>query len=474
MNEMTAALSTDQALERCLHQMKAAQAEAPYPSLAMRRDRLDRLEAMLLEGRDALLAAISEDFSYRAKHEAELLDITLVLGEIRENRRHLKRWMRPRRAGLNKVFWPAKGRIHPQPKGVAGIIAPWNLPIYLALGPLAGVLAAGNRAMIKPSEFTPRASALLADMIAKTFGPTEVRVFPGDATMAAQFSELPFDHLVFTGSTRVGRIVAQAAARNLTPVTLELGGKSPAIIGESADLKHAAERIAFGKGLIAGQLCIAPDYVLLPRNKMEAFADLLMQAFGKFYPKFDDTRDFSAIVSEAHATRLETLLAEAIAAGAEIRRLSETPRDTGRRVITPTLILDPAADLRVMQEEIFGPLLPLIPYDSVEEAKHFVAGRERPLALYLFAKDKTEQKHWADQSISGAMAVNEVGFQTAAMPFGGVGASGMGAYHGRTGFDNFSHLKSVFYQPRLNGSFVFNPPVTTVKMWIARIVQRLI
>ncbi len=457
-----------------LELMKAAQKQDINPSAELRIDRLQRLDQMLVDNQTELVKVMSEDFSHRGSFETELVDITMVLGEIRNNKRNLKRWMKPRREPIGKHFFPAQGKIVLQPKGVVGIMSPWNFPIFLSVGPLAGVLAAGNRAILKPSELAPLTAEYLQSLINDTFDSSEVCVVNGGPQVAAEFSTLPFDHLVFTGSTRVGRMVAEAAARNLTPVTLELGGKSPTIIGKGADLKYAAKRVAFGKTANAGQACVAPDYVMVPRENMKVFADLVAEQMKILYP--DDTagKDYTALVSEKHQLRIEEMLSEAENKGADIIGLKYKTKLPLDRQLTPSLVLDPKPGSRLMQEEIFGPVLPIIPYDSIDDAMAYVTNFPDPLALYIFTEDKKERDLWVKKTKSGAVAVNETCFQALAMPFGGVGHSGMGAYHGQRGFDTFSHRKSVMYQPKLNAVTLLYPPVTGFSRWVAKIVQRII
>lgn len=329
--------------------------------------------------------------------------------------------------------------------------------------------------MVKPSELTPRTSEVLRQMIEEVFEPNEVAVFTGGAEVASAFSELPFGHLLFTGSTQVGRLVAQAAAKNLTPVTLELGGKSPAIVGDHADLDYAAKRIAFGKTANAGQVCVAPDYALVPRAKLHEFAGAVEQALKVFYPDVANSVDYTAIISERHQQRLQGMIKEAEARGVKVVRVGDA-RAANTRKEAPALLIDPPLDIQAMQEEIFGPVLPIIPYDSIEEAMEFVAARPAPLALYIFTDKQAERDAWLQGSLSGGVCVNETSFHVVAdsLPFGGVGDSGMGAYHGKAGFDTFSHLKSVFYQPKLNAAFLFNPPVRHYQHRVGKILRRII
>jgi len=455
---------------------RAAHLTDPMPSAELRKERLSRLEAALLKYENDLIAAMNADFRHRSESDSAIFDITVPLGDIRRNRRSVKRWMKPRKVGVPLHLKPARGRIIPQPKGVVGVISPWNFPVYLAIAPIAAALAAGNRVMLKPSELTPKTSEVMARMISDVFDPTEISVCTGGVELSQAFSNLPFDHLFFTGSTRVGREVAVAAARNLTPVTLELGGKSPAILGEHASLDYSARRIAFGKVANGGQICVAPDYVLLPRDQLETFAKAIETAVHDFFPAGPQSPDFTGIVSDNHLKRLQELVAEAKGAGAEVRELLPRNTEHAQGKMTPTLVLNPSPDSRLMREEIFGPVLPLVPYDTPEEARNFVNSRPSPLALYVFSDDRKEREFWLNGTLSGGACVNETAFHVVAdtMPFGGVGESGMGSYHGKTGFDQLSHLKSVLIQPKLNGAFVFDPPVGSFKRFVGKVLRRVV
>ena len=468
-----AASGLEDSLLPVLERMRAAQAAAPMPGADERRDRLARLESVLTTNEHALVKAMSADFAHRSADECRLFDITVPLGGIRFARRNLHRWMRPRRVTTPLHLRPAKSFLQPQPKGVAGIVAPWNFPILLLVAPAASAIAAGNRVMLKPSELSPRTSDLLVEHLHRAFAEDELRVITGGPEIGAAFSSLPFDHLFFTGSTVVGRKVAEAAGRNLTPVTLELGGKSPAVIAPSADLDLAARRIAFGKLSNAGQACIGVDYVLVPRDLMEPFSAKLMAAIDVLYPDGLGSPDYSAIISDRHLDRLRGLIDEAEASGARVLRPDWGP-GTGRK-LTPAVVVDPDPALGVMREEVFGPVLSVLPYDTQEDALAFVTARDHPLALYLFAQDKKDREIWARQSISGGLSVNEVLFHFASetLPFGGIGASGIGAAHGQVGFDAFSHVKPVFVQRRPNWGFAFAPPFTGFKRAFARIARRI-
>ena len=373
---------------------------------------------------------------------------------------------------------PGRARIVPQPLGVVGVISPWNFPVFLSLSPVAGAIAAGNRVMLKPSEWTPKTSALLAELASEAFEPDEFAVFEGGIETGRAFSELPFDHLLFTGSTRVAKEVSNSAAKNLTPLTLELGGKSPALVCPGANLKRAAERIVFGKLANAGQICIAPDYVFVERAKFHDFIEMLQTYIKKAYPRLNNNPDYTSIISADHFSRLNRMIEEAREDGAEIISINpdgETLEPSARK-IPPTLILRPNPTLGVMQEEIFGPILPVLSYEKIEEAIEFVQHRARPLALYLFTEKTRERERILRETVSGGVAVNEVLFHCVCetLPFGGVGASGMGSYHGQAGFDTFSHLKPVFIQPRFNFNFFLVPPITPMKRLFAKIFRKLV
>jgi coniferyl-aldehyde dehydrogenase len=362
----------------------------------------------------------------------------------------------------------------PQPLGVVGIIVPWNYPLFLAVSPLAAALAAGNRAMIKMSEFTPRTGALLASLVQRYFPQGEVAVVLGDADAGAAFARLPFDHLLFTGSTVVGRHIMHAAADNLTPVTLELGGKSPAIVGPDCSLAKAAERIAVGKLMNAGQTCIAPDYALVPAGQEPAFVAALRAVVAKMYPRIDDTPDYSAIINARHFQRLAGYLADAQAQGARLEPLSAGTADETRRHLPPLALLGVTDSMRVMQEEIFGPLLPILPYRTFDEALAYVNAHPRPLALYLFDEDKIRIERTLHGTVAGGVTINDTLLHIAQenLPFGGVGPSGMGHYHGKEGFLTFSKQKPVFFQSRLNGMGLFNPPFGPVFERLTRFLIR--
>jgi coniferyl-aldehyde dehydrogenase len=443
-----------------LQLMRAAHSRDPLPTWDTRAARLRTLEALLQGHRSAIATAINADFGCRPKEETELLEFFPSLSGIRHALRHGRRWMRPRRSLAGLAFLPARNVLIPQPLGVIGIIVPWNYPLYLAIGPLVDALVAGNRAMVKMSEYTPRFSALFGELVSKYFKADEVQVVNGDAEVAQAFSGLPFDHLLFTGSTAVGHHVMRAASANLTPVTLELGGKSPAIIGPGARFDNAVERIVFGKLVNAGQTCIAPDYVLLPRARVPDFIDAAQRVARRMYPQLGHSTQYASIASDRQYQRLVALRDSAVSAGARVHLLSEATDDPARRLLPPQLLSDVNDGMGVMQEEIFGPLLPLVPYDSIDEAIAYVAAHPHPLALYLFEQDRALIDNVLARTIAGGVSVNDTLYHIAqhGLPFGGVGASGMGGYHGEAGFRTFSHLKPVFRQARFNGAGLLNPP----------------
>jgi coniferyl-aldehyde dehydrogenase len=445
-------------LRVALEQQRAAFASETFPTLAVRRDRLGRVRQMTEKHAQELAAAIAQDFENRARQETLLTEVFTVQSAVRHAIRHLPGWMKTRRVPTAMHFWPARNRLLRQPLGVVGVVSPWNYPYYLAMAPALAALAAGNRVLIKPSELTPATSELMARMVREHFAPEEMQVIVGDADVGRAFTSLPFDHLFFTGSTAVGRIVAQAAARNLTPVTLELGGKSPALIDRSADIGVTAERLAFGKLLNAGQTCVAPDYVLAPREMVGPLADAVLGRIRTMYPKLSDNPDYTSIVSPRHFERLQGLLRDAQAKGARlVPTHAETP--AGRRLV-PHLVLDATEQMTVMQEEIFGPLLPIVAYDKTEEALAYIQRHDRPLALYWFGSDSHAQRRVMEQTHAGGVTVNDCIWHLGQeeQPFGGVGASGIGSYHGEWGFRTFSKEKPIFEQTRFAGTKLFYPP----------------
>jgi coniferyl-aldehyde dehydrogenase len=450
------------ALEEAFHAMFERSRTDPAPTLAERLDRLARLRAVVADNEIRFDQAISADFGHRSSTETTIAETMLVLGEIKHAARHLKKWMAPQRISTALQFMPAKNRLMPQPLGVVGIISPWNYPLQLTLAPAVGAIAAGNRVMIKPSELVPRFSALLQELISAKFDPAEMVVTSIEGDVSQAFAALPFDHLIFTGSTRVGRLVAEAAGRNLTPVTLELGGKSPAIIDRSADLSEAAERIAYGKLLNAGQTCIAPDYVLVPEGSMQDFASRVQGHMRRMFGVDPDNKDYTSVVSDKHYARLESLVADAAARGAQIVQAAkpDDPNWKSKRKFPPTLVVGATPDMIIMQEEIFGPLLPIMGYKDAAEPIAYINRHDRPLALYWFGKDDAARDEVLARTVSGGVTVNDCLFHFTQInqPMGGVGASGTGAYHGEWGFRNLSKLKPVFYRSPFNRLADLYPP----------------
>jgi coniferyl-aldehyde dehydrogenase len=463
-------------LREVLALQRAAFARERHPSLATRLDRLDRLAALTERIAPELVTALAEDFGHRSSHVTRLADLMMVEAAIRHTRRHLKHWMKPRHVPTPMAFQPATSRLLPQALGVVGIVAPWNYPFQLAVAPAAAALAAGNRVMIKPSELTPRCSELLRRAVAESFQPDEMTVLTGDAEVGRAFVTLPFDHLLFTGSTAVGRQVALAAAANLTPVTLELGGKSPAILNADCDLGQAATSLALGKMFNAGQTCIAPDYVVVPRELVGPFRDAMTAAMGRLYPDLPRNPDVTSIVNDRHHARLQALLADARERGAEVVPLApSTEASPHPRLMAPALVLNVNDGMRIMQEEIFGPLLPVVPYDSVDEVIERVNRFDRPLALYWYGRDTQARDRVLQETVSGGVTVNDCmwHFGQEELPFGGVGASGMGAYHGEAGFRTFSQYKPVLVQSRLAGTPLLHPPYGKVFEFMMKLLKRI-
>lgn len=438
-----------------------SRSEAP-PTVAERRARLDALQAAIHRYQPAIIEAIDLDFGGRSRHETVIADIFPLILSLQHTRKHLARWAKPRSVPVHWAFQPGSAEVVPQPLGVVGIISPWNYPVQLALSPLISALAAGNRAMIKPSELTPRASALLAQLVAETFSPEVVTVVQGGVDVAEGFGKLPWDHLIFTGSTRLGAIVMRAAAENLTPVTLELGGKSPVIIHPEHPMEHAVDRILAGKMLNAGQTCIAPDYVLLARGQAKEFVACAKAIVAKRYPTLLDNPDYTALANDRQFSRLQSWLAEAETQGATLVPINPASEQLppSRRKMPLTLVLNATENMTILQEELFGPVLPLVEVDTVDDAIRYVNAHPRPLALYYFDRNKERVRHLLSRTVSGDVTVNDTMLHIVQeeLPFGGVGPAGMGAYHGKRGFDTFSHLKGVFWQSRLNAAGLMSPP----------------
>jgi acyl-CoA reductase-like NAD-dependent aldehyde dehydrogenase len=392
---------------------------------------------------------------------------------IRHARSHLGRWMRPQRRSVAWWSLPGRAQIRYQPLGVIGVIVPWNYPLFLAVGPLLGALAAGNRVLIKMSEFTPRFGELFARIMAEAFSIDEVAVVNGGVDVARHFSTLPFDHLFFTGSTRVGREVMKAAAANLTPVTLELGGKSPAIVSGDFNLEETARRIMYGKLANAGQTCVAPDYALVPSGQVERFLEACRKAATDYYPTLVDNPQFTSIVNASQFERLQGYLADAKARGATLHALHADSTDAARRRLSPVAITGVADSMRVMQDEIFGPILPIVAYNGLDEAIRYINERPRPLALYYFGGGE-DRDRVLRETISGGVTVNNTLFHVAQdnLPFGGVGPSGMGDYHGEAGFKTFSKAKPIYLDGKISGSLAMRPPFGKLFQMMLKVLYR--
>lgn len=434
----------------------------PEVGLAERQERVARLRALIEDHTAALCDAIGSDFGVRSSQLTEVADFFVLRSTIGQVQRQLARWMQPQRVSTPWFLQPAQGRLVRQPLGVVGVIAPWNYPLQLSLGPAVVALAAGNRVMLKPSELTPHTSALLSTLVSQAFGVDEFCVVQGGVDVAQAFADLPFDHLFFTGSTSVGRQVAAAAAANLTPTTLELGGKSPCIIDASADLDEAALKIVHGKLLNAGQTCIAPDYLLLPRGREAAFEAAWQAAVARLFPTLGGNPDYPSIISDRHHARLRALLHEARDQGGRVVEAEVPDQVSGShpRQMRPVLVFDVPSGSRLMTEEIFGPILPVLPCDTPDEAVAHIAARPRPLALYWFGRDHGACDRVLGHTVSGGVTVNDTLLHIAHdnLPFGGVGESGWGAYHGKAGFLRFSHQKPVMVQSRFALGHLFYPP----------------
>lgn len=427
-------------------------------SAAARRDRLERAIGLLKSHQQRLVDAMRDDFGHRSEHQSLFTDVAGSIGPLRHAQKHLERWMRPEKRKVGPFplnLLGARARVEYQPLGVVGVISPWNFPVNLTFTPLAGILAAGNRCLIKPSEYTPATSEVMAEIFGAAFDATEIAVVTGGPQTGADFAGLPFDHLLFTGATSVARHVMRAASDNLVPVTLELGGKSPVVVGRSSDLQKTTDAIMTGKMLNAGQICLAPDYVFVPRERMDEFVTSTERSVRKMYPTLLDNPDYTSVINQRHHERLTGYVEEARAAGArvvEINPAGEDFRQQPHHKMAPTLIVDPDDSLQVMQDEIFGPLLPVKGYEKVEDTVDYINARPRPLGLYYFGNDPAEERQVLTRTTSGGVTVNDVVMHVAQedLPFGGVGPSGMGAYHGEDGFRTFSHAKAVFTQSKVN------------------------
>ncbi|WP_185368835.1 coniferyl aldehyde dehydrogenase [Acetobacter pasteurianus] len=460
-------------LRDILDHQRATFLRAGPPSLKQRRADLRRLKAEILKRRIDIVRALKTDFGQRSERESAIVELIPLVQSINYMIRHVGHWMKPECRHIAAYFQCGKAWVVRQPIGVVGIIAPWNYPVSLALTPLATAIAAGNRAMLKPSEFTPATSAVIGKIVQAVFPPDQVSVVTGDGEVGAAFSALPFDHILFTGSTAVGKKVAEAAARNLTPVTLELGGKSPVVIEPGFSMQRVAGRVAFGKLTNAGQTCIAPDYVLVHESQQQAFAEAYQAAVKKLHPGgYVGSSDYTAILNQHHYTRLSGLIRDAEKQGARVIRMgSDSATD---HVLAPVLILNAKPEMAVMQEEIFGPVLPVLTYKNLDEAIAFINARPRPLALYYFGEKHAEQNRLLQRTVSGNVTINGtlLHYVQDALPFGGVGESGIGAYHGKEGFMALTHARGIYKQGRFNAATLLQPPFNKLTDTITNLLLR--
>ncbi|MGB0895455.1 MAG: coniferyl aldehyde dehydrogenase [Parashewanella sp.] len=450
-------------LKLTFEQQKNAFAKKPHTEYEQRVDTLKTLKKSILLHQKQLLDALDMDYSGRAMQDSLIGDILPAITHLDYTLSHLKSWMKPSRRSAGMLLAPASVKVHYQPKGVVGIIVPWNFPIMLSFGPLITALAAGNHALLKLSEFTPNTNKVIKAVIESACPIEQVAVIEGEAEVASAFSSLPFDHLLFTGSTAVGRHVMKAAAENLTPVTLELGGKSPTIIADDIDIETAVERLIYGKCLNSGQICVAPDYILCPQNKIEHFIKAYQIRFNEMYPTVNGNLDYGSIINQRQFERLQSLLTDAKDKGATIVSAANEEIDTEQRKFATQLLTNVTDEMLVMQDEIFGPILPIVGYRTIDDAIEYVNQRPRPLALYIMSFDTKVQQQILNHTHSGGVCINETVVHVAAddAPFGGTGPSGMGNYHGKEGFMTFSHAKTVFSRGRLNIGKMVQPPYGT-------------
>ncbi len=470
-------ITTPEKMRSLLDRQRTAFAGERIPTYEVRVDRTDRLIALMVENKDEIASALNEDFGHRSREASLLTDVWWVVDSYKYNKLHLREWMES--VTQEAMFPDAEARVEYQAKGVVGVVSPWNFPWNLAFNPIGYVMAAGNRVMLKPSELTPASSALMATLVSRYFDETEFAVVQGGPEIGAAFTALPFDHLIFTGGTKVGSAIMRAASSSLTPVTLELGGKSPALIGRTADLGDAVRRILTAKTFNAGQVCLTPDYVLLPSGLEERFVTHAKTSVASMYPQIKTNPDYTSILNESNFNRLKGLLADAESKGAEVIELNpsfEDLSDAAARRFAPTLLFRVTDDMRVLQEEIFGPLLPVVIYETLDEAISFINARSHPLALYYFSTDAAEERQVLNRTTSGGVTINDC--MTHAfdyrLPFGGIGASGMGAYHGKQGFLTFSHARAIYRQGKNpQAELFFRPPFgETVKAFLEKEITK--
>ena len=448
-------------MRHILEIQKKAFIENGQPTYNQRLDSLKRCIALLETHDEQIVETLNEDFKNRSHQEIMTSEVVQSIRNLNFTIKNLKKWMKPMRRTPSFMagMLGSKAYVEPSPLGAVGIIAPWNFPVGMVFYPAASVLASGNRIMAKPSEFTPQTAQLIKDAVSKYFDESEFAVVLGGPEVGAEFTKLPFDHLLYTGSGRIAKKVLANTAENLVPTTLELGGKSPTIIGKDADMELAAKRIMFVKTMNAGQICLSPDYIFLPRGKEEAFLTAASKAFDEFYPD-DNKSEYTSMVNETHFERMQTYVSDATEKGAKVHSLGNFD-SAENNIMTTKILMDVNDGMKVMQDEIFGPLLPVMLYDDISEVINYVNSHDHPLGLYYFGKSNSEQQNVIKNTRSGGVTINDAMFHImqSELPFGGVGASGYGYYHGREGFMNFSNMRSVYYQTNNDSAFaMLRPP----------------
>ena len=454
-------------LNKVLEKQKKAHLRDGPLSVEIRKEWIDRCIALLIKYQNEIVEAISKDFGHRSTESSLLADVAGSIGSLKSAKENIKKWVKPEKRKVTPAILGllgAKLRVEYQPLGTVGVISPWNFPVTLTFGPLGSIFAAGNRAMIKPSEFTPETSKLMKVMFEEAFKEEEVAVFTGGPDLGEAFSSLPFDHLLFTGATSIAKHVMRAASENLVPVTLELGGKSPVIISKNTNFDMSVKRVMAGKTMNAGQICLAPDYVFIPKDKKEEFISQSKKTVTEMYPSLKDNPDYTSVINQRHYDRLQGYVDEAKEKGFEVIEINPSNEDFSQQAhhkIPPTLIVDPDDNLSVMKEEIFGPILSVKTYEDIEDTVDYINSNDRPLGLYYFGDDKKEMQNVLENTTSGGVTINDVVFHVGQdnAPFGGVGPSGTGSYHGIEGFKNFSHTKTIYTQSSFDGLFgLFRPP----------------
>ena len=454
-------------LNKILEKQKKAHLRDGPLSVEIRKEWIDRCIALLIKYQNEIVDAISKDFGHRSTESSLLADVAGSIGSLKSAKENIKKWVKPEKRKVTPAILGllgAKLRVEYQPLGTVGVISPWNFPVTLTFGPLGSIFAAGNRAMIKPSEFTPKTSELMKTMFEEAFTEEEVAVFTGGPDLGEAFSSLPFDHLLFTGATSIAKHVMRAASENLVPVTLELGGKSPVIISKNTNFDMSVKRVMAGKTMNAGQICLAPDYVFVPKDKKEDFISQSKKTVSEMYPSLKDNPDYTSVINQRHYDRLQGYVEEAKEKGFEVVEINPSNEDFSQQAhhkIPPTLIVDPDDSLSVMKEEIFGPILSVKTYEDIKDTVDYINSNDRPLGLYYFGDDKKEMQSVLENTTSGGVTINDVVFHVGQenAPFGGVGPSGTGSYHGIEGFKNFSHTKTIYTQSSFDGLFgLFRPP----------------